>query len=219
MAASRPVITISAAVSLDGKLASRSGDSAISSKQDLMRLHRLRSGTDAILVGSRTLRRDDPRLTVRHVDGPDPACVILDSAGTAPSDAAIFHAAPTRSVIVAVSARATDADRRRLRRLGAEVVACGTDTVDLDCLLAELGRRRIRTLLVEGGGTVNWSFVGRGLFDRMIVTISPVILGGAGSVTLADGGGFASVAGAARLCLDKMERIGDEVVLHYSRYT
>lgn len=217
MEGSRPEIILSAAMSLDGKIATHAGDSALSSGHDLARLHRLRSETDAILVGSKTLLRDNPRLTVRHARGPNPVRIVLDSAATMSSDAAMLQTSRKWPVIVAVSDRASASDIRRLKESGADVIRCGQDRVELRCLLDELAQRRIRSLLVEGGGTTNWSFVHERLFDRVIVTVSPRLVGGSNAATLLDGTGFAKISDAAPLHLDKTEQDGDELVLYYSR--
>ena len=103
MVKSRPKVILSAAVSLDGKIATRTGDSKLSSKKDKKRLHKLRSKVDAILVGRNTVQRDDPLLTVRLVKGKNPTRIILDSLGTIPSNSKIIKTCKKVPSIIAVS--------------------------------------------------------------------------------------------------------------------
>jgi len=217
MARSRPAVIISAAMSADGKIATRSGDSKISSKRDLARMHRLRSQADAVLIGSNTLRRDDPLLTVRHAKGKNPTRIILDSRGTIPSGSKIMRTAGQIPTIVAVSRSVSRKNLKRLEKLPVDVIVSGEKQVNVRQLLGKLAARNIRTVLVEGGGTVNWNLVKNGLFDRLVVTVSPKIIGGADAVSLVQGSGFARVKDSATLRLEKTKRIGDELVLCYSK--
>ena len=217
MVRSRPTVIISAAISVDGKIATRNGDSGISSEKDLVRMHRLRSMADAVLIGTNTLRRDDPLLTVRHTRGKNPTRIILDSHGTIRSESMILRTAECVPTIIAVSHSASKAHLRRLEKLPVDVIVCGQKRVHIKTLLQRLHLRNIDTLLVEGGGTVNWEFIKNGLFDRLVITVSPRIIGGTGAVSLVEGTGFASVCTSAKLHLDKTRRIGDELVLYYSR--
>jgi len=217
MARSRPAVIISAAMSADGKIATRSGDSKISSKRDLARMHRLRSQADAVLIGSNTLRRDDPLLTVRHAKGKNPTRIILDSRGTIPSGSKIMRTAGQIPTIVAVSRSVSRKNLKRLEKLPVDVIVSGEKQVNVRQLLGKLAARNIRTVLVEGGGTVNWNLVKNGLFDRLVVTVSPKIIGGADAVSLVQGSGFARVKDSAKLRLEKTKRIGDELVLCYSK--
>ena len=216
MGGSRPFVIISAAVSVDGKIATRTGDSDMSSGADLDRLHKMRSMVDAILVGANTLRHDDPLLTVRRVRGSNPERIVLDPHGTALPRSRILRTAGDVPTTVVVSKAIPEARLRKLRALPVRVITCGRDQIGAAWLLGRLGARGIKTLLVEGGGTTNWSFVKAGLFDRLVVTISPRIIGGDDAASLVRGRGFASMRMATKLRLEKTERIGDELVLYYS---
>ncbi len=216
MAASRPRVILSAAVSIDGKIATRTGDSRLSSEDDIARLHELRGRTDAILVGKNTVLCDDPMLTVRHARGPNPVRIILDSNGEISEDYRVLKTAAYVPTILAVS-ESVDAARLEELMSRTEVIVAGRDSVDIRLLLERLAGRGIKTVLVEGGGTVNWEFVRLGLFDEVVVTISPYLLGGEDAISLVRGRGFAAVADSPEMHLKSARQLGDHVVLHYVR--
>ncbi len=217
---SRPRVILSAAVSIDGKIATVGGDSELSSERDIIRLHGLRSMVDAILVGINTVLADDPMLTVRRdsTAGRNPTRVILDSEARIPTTSKIITTSKDIPTIVAVSQHAPRDRLQRLRQQSSvDVVVAGTSSVDVVSLLAELAERRIDTVLVEGGGTVNWEFVRRGLFDEAVVTVSPFLLGGRDAVSLVEGDGFFDVHDSPRLHLKSVERLDDHIVLAYEQ--
>ncbi len=216
MARSRPRVILSAAVSVDGKIATVQGDAGLSSRADRRRVHLLRSRADAILIGKNTLELDDPLLTARLAGGRNPVRVILDSRGTISSGSKILRTSGSVPTIIAVTKRISEDDMLRLRRSPAEVVVCGTEEVDIRALLADLHTRGIRLLLVEGGGIINWYFVKHGLADEVIVTVAPYLVGGQSAASLIRGAGFPSIADSARLRLRSVSRFKDEVVLEYA---
>lgn len=209
-------VTINAAMTLDGKIATGAGDSAISSKQDLRRVHRLRSTCDAVMVGISTVLADDPMLTARLVKGRNPARIIVDSRARIPLDSRLLRTASQTRTIVAVTAQATEDAVGRIRQSGAEVIVAGKDTVDLNKLFSTLARMGFRRLLVEGGGELNWSVLRLGLADELIVTVAPRIAGGRLAPTLVEGDGFDLISKGVKLKLARVERKGTgELVLHY----
>lgn len=216
MGASRPRVILSAAVSVDGKIASVGGDSDLSSPEDRRRVHLLRSRADAILVGRNTLEIDDPLLTARVDGGRNPLRVILDPRGSISAESRILRTSGQVPTILAVTGRAPAAAVERLACTHAEVMVCGSVEIDLGELLSRLYDRGVRLLLVEGGGIVNWHFVSGGLVDEVIVTVSPCLVGGDAAASLVRGAGFPSVAESARLSLRRVSRSGDEVTLEYA---
>ena len=209
-------VTINAAMTLDGKIATARGDSAISSKQDLVRVHRLRAGSDAVVVGVATVLADDPQLTVRHVKGKNPARVIVDSRGRTPEDSRLLKAAGKVRTIIAVTEQAPAGNIGMMENAGAEVIVAGKEQVDLKSLFARLAKMGFRRLLVEGGGELNWSVLSLGLADELIVTVAPRIAGGRLAITLVEGDGFDTIAKGIKLKLSKVERIrAGELVLYY----
>ena len=213
MARSRPEVTVCAAASIDGRIASRSGDSRLSSSEDLDRLHALRARSDAVMVGANTVRSDDPLLTVRRARGRNPLRVVVDSAGAVPARSRLLRTASESPVLVAVS-RAAPA-RAEARLAPAEVVRVGARRVDLRKLLANLQGRGVRSVLAEGGGQLNWELVRLGLCDTLLLTVCPTVLGD--GTSLAQGRGAARVASAPRMSLASARKRGDEVVLRYVR--
>lgn len=216
MVESRPRVILSAAISLDGNIATRTGNSKLSSKKDLLRVHRLRSNVDAILIGKRTMMIDDPSLTVKYVKGKNPIRVILDSMGSIKSNSKIIQTCKEIPTIIAASEKISEKNAARLQRCGLEVIKCGKNRINLKKLLHILRRKGIRKLLVEGGGITNWSFINERIVDEIIVTLTPFILGGKEATSLVEGKGFDKISEARSLKLKKVYRVKNELVLHYT---
>jgi 2,5-diamino-6-(ribosylamino)-4(3H)-pyrimidinone 5'-phosphate reductase len=207
----RPRVIINAAMSVDGKIALADGKGVrLSNEEDLRRVHRLRASVDAILVGVGTVLMDDPKLTVKseYAKGRNPLRVVLDSRGRTPETAHVLDgSAPT----LIITSRESD---RQFPR--AEVQRLGTHEVDLPALLDHLATRGVRTLLVEGGSTVIWSFLREGLADELKVFVSSRVLGGRAAPSLAGGQGVTSLDEAPGLRLERVKRLGDGVLLEYT---
>ncbi len=208
----RPYVTLKAAVTLDGCMATRTGDSRWVTGEEARRwVHRLRDRVDAVLVGAGTARADDPRLTTRLPGGRghDPIRVVLDTDLSLPARLALFRARSAAPTIVAHASG-------RTRRLGpgVELVRCrrGRGGVDLRDLLGKLAERGVTHLLVEGGAHVHARFLAEGLVDRVAVFVAPKLLGGEG-VPLAAGPGPSRMADALRLEEVEVERIGEDVLV------
>lgn len=216
MEKSRPRVILSAAMSLDGKIATKTGDSKLSSKQDKVRIHKLRSKVDAILVGSNTVKRDDPLLTVRYVKGKNPLRIVLDSKATINQKSQIIRTCKKIPTIIAVSKKASRQNISKLKKHPLEIMVIGENRVNIKSLLKSLSKKKIKTLLVEGGGTVNWEFIKLGLVDELIVTITPYLIGGQNAITLVEGEGFSHIHKSTKLKLKKICQLGNEIVLHYS---
>lgn len=215
MEKSRPKVILSAAMTLDGKLASKTGDSKLSSKQDKIRIHKLRSNVDAILVGSNTVKRDDPLLTTRYTSGKNPIRIILDSNANINKKSQIIKTCKKIPTIIAVSKNASKKNITNLKKYPLEIIESGNRLINIKNLLRILYKKKIKTLLIEGGGTVNWEFVKQGLVDEVIITITPYLLGGKKAITLIDGEGFSVIKKSMKLKLKKTSRLGNEIVLYY----
>jgi 2,5-diamino-6-(ribosylamino)-4(3H)-pyrimidinone 5'-phosphate reductase len=211
----RPKIILSAAISIDGKLATTTGDSKLSSKKDLIRLHKLRSKVDAILIGKNTVKKDDPLLTVRYSKGKNPTRIILDSSGTISSNSKILQTSSEIKTIIAVCKKITKKNLEKLEQFPIDVMVLGENQVNVKSLLQNLGRRKIKTVLLEGGGSINWEFIKNNLVDELFITITPYILGGTDSISLVQGKGFDTILKSTKLRLKSVRRIQNDVVLHY----
>ena len=213
-----PFVTVKFAVSLDGKISTATGDSRwISGEESREYVHRLRRAADAIMVGVNTILADDPMLTARDgLEGgkrKNPIRVIVDSKARTPPTARVLKEPGV--TIVAITAIAPSAQEKRLREAGAEVLELPlrAGLVDLEELLAELGRREITSVLVEGGGTLLGSFFDQGLVDKVVAFIAPVIIGGTEARLAVGGGGAQRIAQALRLSRVRVERVGDDVMI------
>ena len=208
-------VILSAAISIDGKISTRTNDSKISSKEDIIRLHKLRSKVDAILIGKNTLLQDDPLLTVRHTKGKNPIRVILDSKGTIPITSRIIKTSSEIPTIIVVSKKITDKNLLKLKKLPVEIIVSGENSVNLKLLMKKLSTKKIKTILVEGGGTVNWEFIKNNIFNELIVTLSPYLIGGNDSISFVEGKGFAKITNSPKLKLKSIKRLKNYLVLNY----
>ena len=213
-----PFVTAKFAMSLDGKIATRTGDSKwISGEKARRAVHRLRATSDAIMVGINTVLADDPRLTARDKNGEpldrQPLRVVADTRGRMPTDAGML-AEPGRTLVAAGDI--DDAARASLRRAGAEVVSLPGDgpSVDLaalmDCLASDHG---VTSLFVEGGAAVLGSLFDLGAVDKVIAFVSPVIVGGETASTPVAGAGFERMADALRLERVRWDRYGRDMAI------
>ncbi|MEO9363137.1 MAG: 2,5-diamino-6-(ribosylamino)-4(3H)-pyrimidinone 5'-phosphate reductase [Nitrososphaera sp.] len=210
-------VTINAAMTIDGKIATASGDSTISSKEDLKRVHSLRAGSDAVMVGISTVLADDPQLTVRLVRGRNPARVVIDSRGRIPDDSQLLRTARKVRTLVAASRQASAADVERIRQAGAEVIVAGDKAVDLKALFSALEKKMgFRKILVEGGGELNWSVLSLGLADELVLTIAPRVAGGRLATTLVEGDGYDTISQGPKFRLARVQKTkAGELVLFY----
>ena len=214
---SRPFVILSAATSIDGKIATKIGDSKLSSKQDSIRLHKLRSKVDAILVGKNTVLVDDPLLTVRHTIGKNPIRIILDSNGTIPEKSKILQTCNKIETIIVVSKKITKSNLKKLNKFPLEIITAGEKSVNLKLLLRKLSQKNIKSILVEGGGTTNWEFIKHNIFDELIITLAPFIIGGIDSISFVEGQGFPKISKSPNLRLKSTTRLKNHLVLHYAK--
>ncbi|MFY9609398.1 MAG: bifunctional diaminohydroxyphosphoribosylaminopyrimidine deaminase/5-amino-6-(5-phosphoribosylamino)uracil reductase RibD [Blastocatellia bacterium] len=177
-----PFVTVKFAQTLDGRIATTTGDSQwISGPSSLKLAHQLRREHDAIMVGIGTVLRDNPRLTVRLVNGRDPLRVILDSSLRLPVEARVLANGAARHTLV-ITTGAADSDRAaEIESLGAEVLklqsAADRAGVDVRKALENLGSRGISSVLVEGGAATVTSLLAARLVDRLVIAIAPKIIG------------------------------------------
>jgi riboflavin-specific deaminase-like protein len=178
-ASARPSITIKIAQTLDGRIATLTGQSQwITCEPARALAHELRATHDAVLVGIGTVLHDNPRLTVRLVDGPDPIRVVADTSLRIPLDRYLLTEQPERTICLAAEG-ASPERVAALRALGAQVMfgRRGPDGLDLRDLLGHLREIGVRSLMVEGGSGITTSLLRARLVDRLVVCIAPKVLG------------------------------------------
>jgi 2,5-diamino-6-(ribosylamino)-4(3H)-pyrimidinone 5'-phosphate reductase len=217
MEKSNPYVILSAAISIDGKISTRIGDSKLSSKKDSIRLHKLRSKVDAILIGKNTLLQDDPLLTVRYTKGKNPIRIILDSKGTISKNSKIIKTSNDVPTIIAVSKKISKINLLKLQKLPIEIIVAGENSINLKLLLKKLSSKKIKTILVEGGGTVNWEFIKNNLFNELLVTLSPFLIGGNDAISFVEGKGFAKISNSPNLKLKSIKRLKNYLILNYAK--
>lgn len=211
-----PFVAAKYAISLDGKIATRTGDSKwVTGPEARLVVQRLRRETDAVLVGVNTLLSDDPLLTARGRQGNalprQPLRVVVDSRGRTPPGALIFK--QPGPVLVAATDQ-VDRDRAdNLERAGAEVLRLPSEQdgrVNLDSLLESLGGRGVVSLLVEGGGIILGSLFDFGLVDKVHAFLAPVIIGGAAAASPVEGQGADPMARAWKIDRARLEPVGPD---------
>jgi diaminohydroxyphosphoribosylaminopyrimidine deaminase/5-amino-6-(5-phosphoribosylamino)uracil reductase len=211
-----PFVVAKAALSLDGKIATRSGESQwITGEEARVFGHRLRHRYDAILVGVNTVLRDNPSLTARLPEGrgKDPVRVVLDSFARTPPEARIIRQESPSPAIIAVT---QDAPRGRITALeeaGAEVVVTPAreGRVDFAWLMKELAEREITSVLIEGGGEVHASALAAGIVDKVVFFIAPIIIGGKSAPGPVGGKGAERLAEAVYLQNMNVLRVGQDI--------
>jgi diaminohydroxyphosphoribosylaminopyrimidine deaminase/5-amino-6-(5-phosphoribosylamino)uracil reductase len=218
----RPLVTLKVAQTLDGRVATRTGDSQwITGEAARTLVHEWRATLDGVLVGTGTARSDDPRLTVRHVDGRQPVRLVLDREGTLPPDRTLFtdaHADQTIAVIGANRDRPTYADR--LEEAGGHLLRI-PETVDahldLPALLQRLGTdggreaEPLQSLLVEAGPGLATALFRQDLVDRFVCFVAPKVVG-EGIPVLRDLG-ITEMDKAVTFAEQDWEPVGDDVLL------
>jgi diaminohydroxyphosphoribosylaminopyrimidine deaminase / 5-amino-6-(5-phosphoribosylamino)uracil reductase len=213
----RPHVTLKLAMTLDGRIADRRGESKwITGEAARAAAHRLRSESDAILVGVGTVLRDDPALTVRR-DRPwprEPYRVVLDTHARTPAAARLIASGTRARALVITGPGADPARVAALAAAGATVVgvAAREGRVDPQAALAALAEREVRAVLVEGGGEIHGAFVDAGLVDRVAVFVAPRLMGGREATPSI--GGLGRLLGAS-LILGGLEvgRVGDDLLI------
>lgn len=228
----RPLVIAKFAMSLDGKIATRSGDSRwITGEESRRAAHEMRRTADAVIAGIGTVLRDDPRLTARSPSGGyvgrPRLRVIVDTDGRMPSSAALLREpgrvlwvrgeAAGPAVLPSGDPSASSGRRVQGEGIKATVEAADLprhpDGLDLDALVTLLGEREACTVLVEGGGTLLGSMFDRGLVDKVAAFVAPVVLGGKAARGPVGGEGVAKMAEALRLRRVRFTQVGEDMLV------
>lgn len=213
-----PFVMLKVASSLDGKIATRSGDSrGITAQESLRFVHRLRDQCDALMVGIGTVQADNPLLTTRLKGkvGKDPIRVIVDSSLRISPQARLFNPHSQAGVIIATTQKAPRGKKERLEKIGAKVITVGSANgkVDLKKLMVALGKLEITSLLIEGGTKIITSALKDDIVDKIFFFYAPKILGGHAAHGITAGEGVEYVNQALNVQDLKVKRQGEDVLV------
>ncbi|MCA8982301.1 MAG: bifunctional diaminohydroxyphosphoribosylaminopyrimidine deaminase/5-amino-6-(5-phosphoribosylamino)uracil reductase RibD [Planctomycetaceae bacterium] len=210
-----PYVHAKWAMTLDGRIATRTGSSQwISCPQSREIVHRLRGRMDAILVGLGTVRADDPLLTARPPGPRTPLRVVVDSQGRISPDSRLVRSLEEGPVLLACGEDVPEARQASLRKLGVEVCPCPLTSarmVSLPCLMGHLGQQGFTNILVEGGAGLLGSFLDLRLIDEVHVFIAPKLIGGQEALPAVGGQGVADMAAAQNLADVEVRQVGPDL--------
>jgi diaminohydroxyphosphoribosylaminopyrimidine deaminase/5-amino-6-(5-phosphoribosylamino)uracil reductase len=217
-----PFVHAKWAMTLDGKIASRTGDSRwISNEASRAIVHKLRGRMDAIIIGAATAERDDPLLTARPAGPRTAVRIVVDGEARLSAKSQLVQTVADAPVLVAALESASDANVNRLKNAGVEVLRVATQAAgqggkshpvpDLTALFRELGRREMTNVLLEGGGRLLGSAFDARLIDAVHVFVAAKILGGAGAVTPIAGLGLANIAASPKTADLRIEQLDDDI--------
>jgi diaminohydroxyphosphoribosylaminopyrimidine deaminase/5-amino-6-(5-phosphoribosylamino)uracil reductase len=216
----RPYVHAKWAMTLDGKIATRTGDSKwISSEASLQRVHKLRGRMDGIVVGIATVLADDPLLIARPIGPRIATRIVLDSRGRLPQSSRLVETAGNVPTLI-VTCCSSDAALGSLHVASCEILRLPASArIDIPTLLDELGRRRMTNLLVEGGAAVLGSLLDADAIDEFHVFIGPLLVGGSQARPAIGGTGVDRLVNALRLATWEVERIDSDIYIHGWRHS
>jgi diaminohydroxyphosphoribosylaminopyrimidine deaminase/5-amino-6-(5-phosphoribosylamino)uracil reductase len=214
----RPFVILKVAASLDGKIATRTGESRwITGESARRHVHQLRNEVDAVLVGIGTVLRDDPLLTTRLgiADQRDPTRVIVDNLARLPLRAKVVNRASTAPTLLAVSQMAPRTKLDALEREGVQVIVVESSPrrVSLEHLMEALGKRGVLSVMIEGGAEINASALRERIVDKALVFLAPILVGGKSTPTAVGGEGIETLVQAVRLRDVRIERFDDDILV------
>ncbi len=207
-----PYIVMKYAMTLDGKIAAHTGDSKwVSNENSRNIVQQLRNDLKGILVGINTVTQDNPRLTCRIENGIDPIRIVVDSKLHISKDAKVLG----ENCIIATTANADKEKIKEIESTAAKIIICPENEygIDLKYLFKKLGELKIDSILVEGGGTLNYSILAQGLADKVIAFIAPKIIGGSSALTPIEGTGFDLMSEAVKLNNIQVTNIDDDICI------
>ena len=217
----RPHVILSAAMTIDGKIASKTGDPELSDEADWREVHELRSTVDAIMVGKGTIIKDNPKLHIKYYDHKGYYRIVVDTNLSIPLNSNVISFQPKIYPTIICTSENVSAEREKdFESKNVKIVKSGTgQNVDLKKLMPILLNMGIKLILLEGGGTLNWSFIELDLIDEMRLTIAPWIIGGKEAISLVEGEGFEKMTQGRKFKLVKVNNRDNYVILKYMRRT
>ena len=217
----RPYIILSSAMTIDGKIASKTGDPELSDEEDWRNVHKLRTNVDAIMVGKGTIMKDNPKLHIKYFKHKGYYRIVVDSTLSIPIDSNVIDYQPQIYPTIICTTENVSVDKvREFESKNVKIIKSGTGKrVDLVKMLLLLSNMGINSILLEGGGNLNWSFIKHDLIDEMRLTIAPWIIGGKEAVSLVEGAGFDKMGQGRNFKLLKVYKRDNYVNLRYIRRT
>lgn len=213
----KPFVVMKSAVTLDGKIASYTGDSRwVTNEKSREFCQHLRHKLKAIMVGVNTIIVDNPRLNCRIENGINPIRIIVDSHLRIPVDANVLNLKDEDRCIIAVSEINDIKKADELREKGVEILVCNKkeNRVDLEDLMTKLGEMKIDSILLEGGGTLNFSALKSNIVDYALTFISPKFIGGENAKTSVEGQGFSLMSNSIKVENPKTAFFDDDILIY-----
>ena len=213
-----PFVTLKVAMSLDGKIATKTGSSRwITGEEAREVVHRMRADSDAVLTGAGTVNADNPSLTARLDEEGirQPVRVILSGDGSIDENSYVVTSARDLQTILFATEKITLRKKDRLEALGIEVVVIKSDKayVSLRRVLAELGKRQIVSVMVEAGTALITAFIESGAYDKTVVFVAPKVIGGKDAPTFFAGSGISDIKDASVLKFSDIKKVGNDVMI------
>lgn len=212
----KPYVVLKAAMSLDGKIATASGESMwITGEISRENVHKLRNKYSAIMVGVNTVIKDNPSLTCRLVNGRNPVRVIVDSSLRIPLESKVLDINNNSRCIIATSQKASREKITELKDKGIEILILPLkdEKVDIKELIEALGKLKIDSILLEGGGTLNFSFLEEGLVDKVQFYIAPKLIGGKDAKTPIEGIGIKRLSEHFEIDDMQINKLGEDLLI------
>ncbi|NHJ23103.1 MAG: 2,5-diamino-6-(ribosylamino)-4(3H)-pyrimidinone 5'-phosphate reductase [Candidatus Lokiarchaeota archaeon] len=215
----RPYIILSCAMTIDGKIASKIGDTELSDEIDWREVHKLRSKVDAILVGKGTIIKDNPKLHIKFVDHQGYYRLVVDSNLSIPIDAQVIKYKPDLYPTIIITTENIKLNKvAQYEKAGVKIIKSGKqERVDIIKLMPLLYQKGIHKILLEGGGNLNWSFIKAKLVDELRITIAPWIIGGENAVSIVEGDGFLKMIECPRFRLIETKQWNNYITLFYEK--
>lgn len=215
----RPYVILSAAMSIDGKIATKTGDPELSDEEDWRVVHKLRTEVDAILVGKGTILKDNPKLHIKYHKHNGYFRIVIDSNLSIPLNANVITYQPKLyPTIICITENVPEVRIKQYKTKGISIIKSGnSELVDIENLMPLLYKKGIKRILLEGGSTLNWSFVKKNLIDEIRLSIAPWIVGGKKAISLVEGEGFNLMKEAPRFKISNVINRNNYIVLNYKR--
>jgi len=211
-----PFVVLKVAMSLDGKIATRTGESQwITGESARRQVHELRSALTGIMVGVQTVIMDDPQLTARIPDGKNPVRIVVDSTLRLPLDATILKDQDKAKTIIGTTTKADKKKAEQLKKEGIELITVPEKDgqADLNALMKRLGERGIDSILLEGGATLNYAALEAGIIDKVQIYIAPKLIGGETAKTPVGGKGIDKLSEAFKVINLTTNLVGEDILL------